>query len=174
MKTKEYWVICNLAVDDQFSKKFAKQWETVFSHNWYVFLPLSFSLQSVRSSSSKTAQPWPIKDKPSAVTRMQLSILSARSPLQRVAMASIVTSVISRQHVMSSFCRLVQEDTMLVTPASVTPWHLLRLSSFSSLHPLPIRLKSALPMLHPSSLISCRFFSFWRLEKSKLLTCHQK
>lgn len=142
--------------------------------HWSKLVPLSLRLQSVTSSSSRWKQFLPIETRASAETERQFSIFKLSRPLQLDVIASKEASVISRQQVRSSFCKLGQAVAMPTIPTSFTPWHLLKLSSFNSLHPLPIRLRFASPIEHPSSFITCSVFTLWRLENSTLLICHNQ
>lgn len=133
-------------------------------------IPSSSTSLSVRSSSSRKWQFCPIKKKASKGTSVHDSIFKETRDPQDFVTWAIEIWVIFLQHVMSNFFKSVCFFTIDESPSSVTPEHLLKLSSLSDTHQFPMPLRPEHVTWHPSKRIDCNWESFCRLSESERVT----
>jgi hypothetical protein len=115
--------------------------------------------QSVRSSSSSSAQCDPSCSRLFSVIILQDSNFRHRRFLQESAIAEIAASVMERQHVKLMVFKLTQPDTSCIIRILVTPVHLLNPISIKDLQLLLIVWKTVSETRAPSIMMAFRFFN---------------
>lgn len=136
--------------------------------------PSSSILVSVTSNSSNNWH-FPINQKASVLTKLQDSILREVSREHEFVMSYMDACVILPQHVISnfssSFCVCTRKEIL----SSVTAAHLLKFSSFSEAHELPMAFNPELVPIQPSSLTNCSLEKLCRHFVRSIVTwIHQK